>query len=451
MSFLSLVFSFILTIVILVSFHEYGHFWVARKCGVKVLRFSIGFGKPLWCWQSKDNVEYVIAAIPLGGYVKMLDKREVAVAESEMSQEFNSQPLAVRTAIVAAGPVFNFILALILYFIMFIIGVSSILPIVGSVTLGSPAADAGIREGDRIVMVDDQIVETWREAILELISADPNNSALMVTVRDKDQLDRKVFLDMRRTDLLSEDSGIESLGLKSAPPDLPPIIGKVSTGSAAQRGSLMVGDKIVAFNERNIVSWQALVRQIRDYPDQEVMITIEREGQRMNVTLRLDSTISDGRRIGQMGVQVRVDEATIASYQIHRRYGIIDSFMLAAEKTWDMSLLTLKILWRLLTGNAAASNIGGPLAIAQFASLSFAAGITAYLGLLALLSISLGILNLLPVPMLDGGHLLYYLIEFVKGSPVSEATQLKSTKIGLFLIVGLIIFALYNDLHRFFS
>ena len=442
--------AFILTIAVLVSFHEFGHFWVARRLGVKVLRFSIGFGKPLKRWQGKDGVEYVVAAIPLGGYVKMLDERESEVDPADAHLEFNQKPLLVRTAIVAAGPAFNFLLAIILYFLVFIIGTDGIRPLVGELEPQSHATRAGLMEGDEIIMVNGKETATWEEVLLTVLRVDMDHEEVYLQVSRSDDASREQLrLDLSQINLLDEEGDIlKKLGITRAIPQIRPILGSIVPSSAADSAGLQADDEIVSFNGEAIDSWMMLVEKIRAQPGQAVDLSVQRDGQLLTLPVTIGRVSRDHQEVGHLGVQVKWDDTIRERYSTHIRYAPIKALGMALVKTWDVSVLTLKILWRLLIGEAALTNISGPVTIADFAGDSLAAGVVFYLAMLGLLSISIGILNLLPIPLLDGGHLLYYLIEFITGSPVSEKVQVFGQKIGISMIGALMVLAFYNDFYR---
>ena len=432
---------FILTIVILVGFHEFGHFWVARRLGVKVLRFSIGFGKPLWSKKARDGTEYTLAWIPLGGYVKMLDAREGTVAEDEMKYEFNAQSLATRSAIVFAGPLFNFILAGFLYSIIFMIGTTEMRPIVGVVAPQSVVAEAGIQQGDEILTINRREVVSWEGAALSLLHHNPNQAMISIQLRRFDQSEYITQLDTSSINLLDGEARIEDYGFGR--PVFPAIIGNILEASPAANSELQEGDRVFSFNGQAIKSWEALTQKIMRIPEQDATLGVRRDGEEQTVFIKVGSRQRDGKDIGYLGVGPKLDGLLTS---VH--HNPASALMMGVQKTGDMTILTLKFLYRLVTGSASTDNLGGPIAIAQVASASFVAGIVAYLGLLALLSISLGVLNLLPLPILDGGHLFYYLIEFVKGSPLSEKIQLYANQFGILAITCLTVFVFYNDIAR---
>ncbi len=450
MSILINIFAFIVAVGILVTFHEYGHYWVAKRLGVRVLRFSVGFGKPLWKRVAGDDrTEYVVAAIPLGGYVKMLDEREGKVDPSELQRAFNRQSVWRRIAIVAAGPLANFLFAILAYWLMFMIGVSGIKPVVGDVNPSSPAAEAGLREGDQIRSVNGASTPTWQNATLSLLDQALETERVELEVSDTNGQTRYVLLDMHELQALSGDGNLlDQLGISPWRPKLDAVIGDVVEKGAAQRGGLLPGDRILAANGQTIEDWTQWVEFIRAQPKQTLNLQIERNHEQLELALQTDSEHVDGRTIGRIGAYPQVDSQKFASMRVLVRYGPVQGFGNALNKTWDISALTLRVLWKLIIGEASLKNISGPVTIAQFAGVSALIGVSAFLSALAIFSISIGILNLMPVPVLDGGHLLYYFIEVIKGSPVSEQTEAVGQRIGLAMLAGLMALAFYNDFVR---
>ena len=454
MSILLNIIAFIFAIGILVTFHEFGHYWVAKKSGVKVLRFSVGFGRSLYQWLGADGTQYRIAAIPLGGYVKMLDEREDPnIDPNEQHRAFNRQSLQVRSVIVAAGPLANFLLAFILSFLTFVIGISGVRPVIGEVRPDSVAANAGVQIDDEILAVNDQDVKSWQEVGMAILDAATSEQQLMLELtQDKfDEASRQVTIDTVGLNMLGDAGYMEALGFSGPVPRIPAIVADISSGGSADRYGLQIGDQIVAFNGESVADWVYLVNQVQQNASKSVELTVERNGQVEVLPIEIDAfEQDDGKLIGRIGVRVDTEQAReeLKKYQVFIRYGPLESVWFAAVKTWEITRLTFKILWQIVTGSASLKNISGPLTIAEVAGTSIAIGIGTYLSTLALLSISIGILNLLPIPLLDGGHLLYYLIEFFKGSPVSENTQGLAQHIGIALLGGLMLLALYNDIYR---
>lgn len=450
MSALENLLAFVVVVGVLVTFHEYGHFWVARRLGVKVLRFSVGFGRPLWRRVAgRDQVEYVIAAIPLGGYVKMLDEREGPVPEDERARAFNRQPVGKRMAIVAAGPMANFVLAVVAYWAMYLAGVNGIRPIVGEVIPDSVAAQAGMRPHDEILSIDGRQTPTWQSVSLTLLDEALSGGVVHLELTDRSHQVRQAQLVLREgQNLLDDGDLLEKLGIKPWRPRIDPVIGGVVAGGAAERAGLEPGDRVVAVDGQPVEDWSAWVEVVRSHPDQDLTVTIERGGERRLLVLHPALEQEDGEPIGRIGAYPKVDKSRWEQLRVTVRYGPVEGFARALEKTWDVSVLTLRVLWKLVIGEASLSNISGPVTIAEFAGMSAAIGVSAFLGAMALFSISIGILNLLPVPVLDGGHLLFYTIELIKGSPVSEATEAVGQRIGLALLAALMALALYNDMVR---
>jgi regulator of sigma E protease len=453
MSVLISIIAFAAVISILVSFHEFGHYWVAKRLGVKVLRFSVGFGKPLWKRiAGADRTEYVLAAIPLGGYVKMLDEREGRVDAAEVHRAFNRQPVAARIAIVAAGPLFNFLLAIAAYWLMFILGVAGMRPVIGAIAPDSVAAHAGLARGAEIVAVDEDPTPTWESATIAIIDQALDEGEVRLTVRDRGGETNQHVLDLHSDkQVLGETSVLESLGIRPWAPKIEAVIGDITDDSAAERAGLRSGDRIVSANGQAIADWQAWVAYVRARPDADIRLKIKRGGRTMTLALHTDAETEGGERVGRIGAYPHIDRAQFEAMQVEVRYNPLAAFVKAVDNTWDFSILTLRILWRLVTGEASLKNVSGPITIAQFAGVSALIGLSAFLGSLAVFSISIGILNLLPVPVLDGGHLMYYLIELVKGSPVSEQVEAVGQRIGLAMLAGLMALAFYNDIARLFG
>ncbi len=442
--------AFIVAIGVLITVHEFGHYWVARRMGVKVLRFSIGFGKPLWTRVAgADRTEYVLAAIPLGGYVKMLDEREGDVAPDELNRAFNRKPLYARFAVVAAGPVFNLVFAVAAYWVIFVTGVQGLVPIVGQVTPQSPAAMAQLHEKDRIVAVEGREVQTWSGANVAMIDAVLSGGEMALEVEDEQGQRRVLLISITDPMALMEDNRLlENLGIGIWRPTLPPVLGDVVVGGAAERAGLRSGDEVVSAGGTSITSWMAWVEFVRAHPAQEQPVEILRDGRMETIFLTPDAVEEAGMPVGKIGAGPQVPDNLYAKLRAEERYGPVEAVGVALGKTWDMSLLMLRMIGKMIIGEASVENISGPISIAQYAGQSAQFGLVSFLGFLAVVSISLGVLNLLPVPLLDGGHLLYYVIEAVKGSPVSEAAEIVGQKIGIGLLVALMVLAFYNDLSR---
>ncbi len=435
---------------VLVTFHEFGHFWVARRLGVKVLRFSVGFGKPLWKRVAgKDKTEYVVAAIPLGGYVKMLDEREGEVPGEELDRAFNRQPVGKRIAIVVAGPAFNFILAILAYWLMFMIGVTGIKPVIGTVTPDTIAAQAGLQSGDQIMAINEKTTPTWEIASISLLNEALETGVVRLEVQDSRGYLRILSLNLENTrELLAEGELLGKLGITPWRPTILPVIGELIEGGAGERGGLLPGDRIILADGIPMTLWKDWVEFVRARPDQVISLELQRNNRNVTLELKTDSRKEGGKIIGRIGAYPQIDKEATAAMRVMVRYGPITSLTQALMKTWNISVLTLRVLWKLITGEASLKNISGPVTIAEFAGVSALIGLSAFLGALAIFSISIGILNLLPVPILDGGHLLYYVIELIKGSPVSETTEAVGQRVGIVMLAGLMALAFYNDFAR---
>jgi len=456
MSFLTVIESiaaFIVAIGVLVTIHEFGHFWVARKMGVKVLRFSVGFGKPLWIRKAgRDQTEYVIASIPLGGYVKMLDEREGEVAAEDIDRAFNRKNVWRRFAIVAAGPAFNFIFAIVAYYLIFLAGVAGIKPMVGEVANPSPAYLAGVKKQDTILSVNGVETISWESARFSLLEESVDRGTITLVVQGLDMQISEKTLDLSGLRLL-QDEQIDlmgELGLSMWRPDIAPIIDEVIPEEAAAAAGVMAGDEILALDGKTISNVNQWVDFIRAHPGRMLSLLVLRQGEK--VTLQISPAIREenGSSYGFIGVKNRIEipEDIRRQMQVVERFGPVGALGEALDKTWRMSWLTLKVLGKLVIGEASVKNLSGPITIARYAGLSARIGLEQFFGFLAIISISLGVLNLLPIPILDGGHLFYYLIEMLKGSPVSEYTEMVGQKIGIALLFGLMSIAIYNDLLR---
>lgn len=447
------VIGFIVALGLLIVVHEFGHFWVARRLGVKVLRFSIGFGKPLWqTTRGQDGTQFVISAVPLGGYVKMLDEREGEVASHEVHRAFNRQPLHYRSAIVAAGPTFNFLFAILAYWLMFMLGLPGIKPVVGEVIEGSAASMAGIHAGHEIVAVEGRETPTWGAASLAVL--DKTLSAREVRLGLRDETGRvrvKTLVTPEVSRDFGKQDGLVMLGMRPWLPEIPPIIGKIQDESPAQRAGLQAGDIIVNADGMEIGNWNEWVDHVRQRPETEIIVIVERAGMQVTLALTPQRVVQDGEEFGRIGAGVQTAGELPPRMRAVQKYDLFPALGAALAKTWDMSIMSLRVLGRMVIGQVSLENLSGPITIAQYAGYSAQGGMVTFLAFLAIVSLSLGVINLLPVPLLDGGHLLYYGIELVKGSPLSENAQALGQKIGIFVLLMLMSLALYNDLVRLFG
>lgn len=452
MDFLIPLVSFIVAIGILVTVHEFGHFWVARRVGVRVLRFSIGFGRPLWRRVGRDGVEYVVASLPLGGYVKMLDEREGDVPPEEADRAFNRKPLWARNAVILAGPAFNFLFAILVYWAIFIAGTTALAPVLGPVATDSPAAEAGFRAGDELLAIGGEPVRTWNEAVITLLDQGVGADRLVFEVQTSDGAQASRTLDLTSVAPFGEDRDLlEALGFSPFMPRIDAVLGEVPADGPAGNAGLRTGDRIESLNGEPIDDWRSLVEAVQSRPGETVTIAFRRDGELRTVTLTLDRRETNAGEIGRIGAGPQVEGDPYASMRREIRYNPAEAAWQATVETWDLSVLTLKMLWKMVIGEASVKNLSGPINIAQFAGQSAELGLTPFLKFLAVVSISLGILNLLPVPVLDGGHLLFNGIEWARGKPLSEQAQGVGVQIGLVLLFMLMALAFYNDILRVFG
>ena len=450
---MDLLFTLLATVValgLLVTIHEYGHFWVARRCGVKVLRFSVGFGPALYSWHDKRGTEYAIASIPLGGYVKMLDEREGPVDPAELDQAFNRKDVKQRIAIVAAGPIANFLLAIVAFWFIAVFGITTLAPVLGPVEQGSVAARAGLVEGLEVVEVDGTPTRSWQEVNLQLIRRLGETGQMQVKAveagNDVPQNYTLVLTDWLRG--ADQPDPISALGLSTWQPDVPPLVGQVSDGGAAEAAGLQAGDLIVSIDGDSVDNWLTqVVPAIQASADQPLELGIERDGRFQVLTLVPQGREQNGQVSGFAGLGVAAfdwPESMIREID----YNPLVAVPVAVGKTWDMTVLTLESLKKMLTGLVSAKNLSGPITIAKVAGASAKSGPESFLNFIAYLSISLGVLNLLPIPVLDGGHLVYYSAEWIRGKPLSERLQAWGLQIGVALIAGVMLFAIFNDISR---
>jgi regulator of sigma E protease len=447
--------AFLFAIGVLVAVHEWGHYIVARMAGVKVLRFSIGFGRPIWTRRAgPDATEYCLSAIPLGGYVKLLDEREGDVAEHELSRAFNRQPIIARIAILVAGPLMNFVFAIVAYWAMFLVGVPGMQPIVGDVDPTSIAGEAGLRSGDRIISVGQQSVATWEGSVLAILDNMLSTEHVSLIVEGEGGQERQVELSLigKVSELTEPGALFTGLGLKPWSPSLDPVLGDLTPDGSAQASGLLVGDRVLSAEDSPITDWTDWVEFIRERPNQSVNILIERAGSKLRLDLAIgEAVLEDGTLIGRIGAGPLVPEGFFEQYRSEQHYGPLAAISVAVARTWNMSDLTVRMVVRMVTGDVSIKNISGPINIAKYAGYSAAIGIASFLNFLAVVSLSLGILNLLPVPVLDGGQIVYQVAEAIKGQPLSERTQLFGQQVGVILLVLIMSIAFYNDLTRFFS
>lgn len=443
------VFAFLIALGVLITVHEFGHFWVARRCGVRVERFSIGFGKALWRRVDRHGTEYVIAAIPLGGYVKMLDERAESVAPALRDQAFNNKSVGQRAAIIAAGPCANFVFAIVAYWVVFVIGVPSVRPVIAEVTPDSIAATAHLMPGMELKSVDGVNTPDWESVRLALVGQIGERSTLLGVGPSGSPLVSQKTLELTHWQFDPErQDPVVSLGIIPRGPTIEPVLAEIQKGSAAQKAGLQVGDRIVKVNGDPIRGWRDFVVLIRDNPGHALALDIERAGQPVSLTLTPESRrVSRGMIEGFAGVVPQVIPLPEA-YQTIRQYGPFVALYQATDKTWQLTKLTVSMLGKLITGDVKLNNLGGPIAIAQGAGASAEYGLVYYLMFLALISVNLGIINLFPLPVLDGGHLLFLVLEKLKGSPVSERVQAFGYRIGVVLLMLFMGLALFNDFSR---
>ncbi|BDX19075.1 putative zinc metalloprotease [Halopseudomonas aestusnigri] len=450
MELLSTLLATVVALGLLVTIHEYGHFWVARRCGIKVLRFSIGFGPALLRWHDRRGTEYAIAAIPLGGYVKMLDEREAPVAEHELDQAFNRKTVKQRIAVVAAGPLANFLLAILAFWIVAVIGFSTVAPVLGPVPAGSPAALAGMHEGLEITAVDGTSTRSWQEINLQLIRRLGESGSIDVTAKPFSGGSEQRYQLPLDNWLRGEEAPdpMVALGLTGWQPQIPPRIGQIAPDGAAAEAGLQPGDLILSIDGQPVSDWLTdVVPTIQANAQQVLQLQVERNGSLVDIALTPRPKASDDVVVGYVGAGVEpIDMPAHMQRQIS--YNPLVAVPVAMQKTWEMTALTLDSLWKMLTGLVSAKNLSGPITIAKVAGASAKSGLESFLSFIAYLSISLGVLNLLPIPVLDGGHLVYYVAEWVRGKPLSERIQTWGLQIGLSLIVGVMLFAIYNDISR---
>jgi regulator of sigma E protease len=443
--------SFLLAIAVLVVFHELGHYSVARLCGVKVLRFSVGFGRALYSKKFPGgDTEWLISLVPLGGYVKMLDEREGEVAPHELHRAFNRQPVLKRMAIILAGPVANLLLAVLLYWGLFIYGVPGIKPLLGDVVPQTPAAAAHLQARETIVSINGVPMPSWQEVRWALLDmALQQNASVHIEGRSAEGALITHDLDLGGIAAADLDSDfLQKLGLQVYQPQILPVIGKLLEKGVAERAGLRAGDRVLGVDGHDVGQWKDLVEIVRSHPGSALRLKIGRDGGVQEIMLTPDTVSEGGKQMGKIGAAPAIDQKVFDALMTEVRYAPFEALGQALHKTWETAAVSLKMIAKTLFGEVSLKNLSGPISIADYAGQSAQMGAVAYLGFLALISISLGVLNLLPIPLLDGGHLLYYTAELVKGSPVSEKAWDVGQNIGIALLAALMAFALYNDISR---
>ncbi|MGE0030205.1 MAG: RIP metalloprotease RseP [Steroidobacteraceae bacterium] len=450
--------AFIVAIGVLVSVHEFGHYWVARRLGFKVLRYSIGFGKPLWLRTGRDpdRIEYVLGAIPLGGYVRLLDERDGPLPPGDAHRAFNRRPPLARIAVLLAGPGANFVFAILAYWILFMQGMPGLKPVIGEVAPDSHAARADLRADDEVIRVGEQPTGTRQSAVLGILERVVEEGRVPLEVRGADGRTRALEIvvpESERRALTEPGTLLRGLGMSFWYPPQPVVVAELTAGEPAARSGLALGDRVVAVDGIAVDDYPRFVALIRERAEQPTRLTALRDGRRLDFELVPKAVVEDGQRVGKIGLGAALGQAGgfPDSMLAVERYGPIGAIAPAVRETWQKSALTVRFLWRMVTGHVSTKNISGPINIAQYAGLTATEGFIYYLGFLALVSISLGVLNLLPVPVLDGGQILFQLVEMAKGAPLSAQAQVIGQKLGIAMLVALMGFAFYNDITRLFG
>ena len=451
--------SFLITMSLLVTVHEYGHFQVAKWCGVKVIRFSIGFGKPLWSKTfGKDKTELVIAAIPLGGYVKMLDETELAsepnntpinYSESELARAFNRQSVVKRIAIVLAGPVANLLLAIALYWLLFILGVVGMKPIIGKVIDQSPAALASFAEGEEIKKINGIKVNTWQEVSWLLLNESMKSKQLEIeAVSEQNEIH---VHQLNLMDINVEDSTkdiIGTLGFTVNQPDIPALVGEITKNGPADLAGFKADDLVLSINKQQVAVWGDFVQEVRRHPSKSLEVLIQRNSSQLRLFVTPEQFEENGKSVGRIGLSFKMPQEIQNKLFVTSHYSASEALTKATERTLEISILTLKMLGKMMVGQASLSGVSGPVTIASYAGQSAQMGFKVFIGFLAVISISIGVLNLLPIPVLDGGHLMYYMVEIFTGKPTSDFVLNMGQRIGFILLGCMMILAFYNDINR---
>jgi regulator of sigma E protease len=444
------VIAFIVAIGVLVAFHEYGHFWAARRLGVRVLRFSIGFGRPLWQRRGKDGVEYVLAAIPLGGYVKLLDERETPVPEDQLAQAFNRKPIAARIAIFAAGPAFNFVLASLMFWATLVIGVPGMKPFLGEPPAATPAATVGIHDGDRVEQVNGKPVQSWGGLRTDVLRQALDSGSLGLDLVDAAGQSRHITM---KTDAARIDPQylMDDLGLVPYQPPIPATLGEIMRDSAAERAGLRSGDRVLAFDGEPVPSFQKLQHQIASHPNAQVTLKVQRGEQTLDVPVHIGSVIENESvrgRLGATSMRVANADKIWQDLRTEERLGPLAAIPEALKQTQRETVLVVKLLGRMALGDISVKNLSGPISTAEAAGFAASVGLSTFLYFIAFVSLNVGIVNLLPIPILDGGQIVSCLVEGIKGAPLSDRTQVLVQQIGFALLMLIMGFAFYNDITR---
>ncbi len=448
---------FLIAVSLLVTVHEFGHYWVARKLGFKVLRFSVGFGRPLWSRVAgEDRTEYVFAALPLGGYVKLLDEREGPVADAELHRSFTRKPPWQRILVLLAGPAFNIGFAiLLLWGLLWIAGAPEVRAVVGDVTPDSIADRAGLQRGDEILTLDGEPVDGRADVVLGLVESMSGRGVAQLTVRAPNGGTRALTLrveDPQVRRALTEPSAFSGgFGFRFWEPPRPAVIGRVLAGGPAERAGLQSGDRVLAIDGQQVADFTSLVELVSARPDREIVVEFERGGVSGRVRLRTEADRIDGVDVGRIRVETPPPAPLPAEMLVRKTFGPVEALVQASIRAWDMTVLQAKMFWRMIMGQVSLKNLSGPISIAEYAGESARGGIAAFIGFLVLISLSLGFLNLLPIPILDGGQILYQLAEWAKGSPLSERVQALGQQVGIALLLLLMGVALFNDVARQFQ